>query len=172
MIKEAQFREVVEANKDSIYRVCCCYVRDEAERSDVFQEVLIHIWEGLGRFEEKSRLSTWVYRIAVNTCLGHMRTQARRRRIFDESSRVDEATIADDAQSEAAAESEREVKALYDSINQLLPLEKTLISLYLEDLSTAEMSDVIGISEANVRVKLHRIKNKLREMVSGGSNGS
>lgn len=68
MIKESQFREIVEANKDRIYRICCCYVRVEMERNDVYQEVLIHIWEGLDRFEEKSQMSTWIYRIAVNTC--------------------------------------------------------------------------------------------------------
>jgi RNA polymerase sigma factor (sigma-70 family) len=172
MIKESQFREVVEANKDRIYRICCCYIRDEMERNDVYQEVLIHIWEGLDRFEEKSWMSTWVYRIAVNTCLGHVRTQTRRRKVFDERSGIDEETLADDTSAEATEEADWEINLLYDSINQLLPLEKTLVSLYLEDLSTAEMSDIVGISEANVRVKLHRIKKKLKEMAGGNEHGS
>ena len=172
MNKESQFKAAVEANKDRIFRICCCYVRDEVERRDVFQEVLIHIWEGLDRFEEKSRLSTWIYRIAVNTCLGHIRMQTRRRKVFDERSGIDEETVPDDSSTEAAEEAEREIRLLYDSINQLLPVEKTLISLYLEDVSSAEMADIVGISESNVRVKLHRIKKKLKEMMEGDDHGS
>jgi RNA polymerase sigma-70 factor (ECF subfamily) len=172
MNKEIQFKAALEANKDRIYRICCCYVRDEVERGDVFQEVLIHIWEGLDRFEEKSQLSTWIYRIAVNTCLGHIRMQTRRRKVFDERSSIDEATLPDDTSGEAAEEAEREIGLLYDSINQLLPVEKTLVSLYLEDLSTEQMAEVVGISEGNVRVKLHRIKKKLKEMVEGDDHGS
>ena len=172
MDKEIQFKTAVEANKDRIYRICCCYVRDEHERRDVFQEVLIHIWEGLGRFEEKSQIGTWIYRIAVNTCLGHIRMQTRRRKVFDGSANVDQETIPDETIHEGAAEAEREINRLYDCINQLLPLEKTLISLYLEDMSTEQMSEVVGISEGNVRVKLHRIKKKLKEMMERDGHGS
>jgi RNA polymerase sigma-70 factor, ECF subfamily len=172
MDKETQFKAAVEANKDRIFRICCCYVRDEVERRDVFQEVLIHIWEGLDRFEEKSRVSTWIYRIAVNTCLGYVRTQNRRRKVFDEHSSIHEETLSDDASTEAAEKAEREIKLLYDSIHQLLPVEKTLVSLYLEDVSTAEMADIVGISESNVRVKLHRIKKKLKEMMERDDHGS
>jgi RNA polymerase sigma-70 factor (ECF subfamily) len=172
MDKETQFKTAVEANKDRIYRICCCYVRDEHERRDVFQEVLIHIWEGLDRFGEKSQISTWIYRIAVNTCLGHIRMQTRRRKVFDGSVYVDQETIADASASEGSAETEHAVSRLYDCINQLLPLEKTLVSLYLEDLRTEQMSEVVGISEGNVRVKLHRIKKKLKEMMEGDSHGS
>jgi RNA polymerase sigma-70 factor, ECF subfamily len=172
MNKEAQFKSAVEANKDRIYRICCCYVRDGAERSDVFQEVLIHIWEGLDRFEEKSLLSTWIYRITVNTCLGHVRMQTRRRKIFDERTNIDEAILPDDTSTEAAEETERDINRMYESINQLLPIEKTLVSLYLEDLSTTEMADIVGISEANVRVKVHRIKKRLKEMMERDGHGS
>jgi RNA polymerase sigma factor (sigma-70 family) len=172
MNKEIQFKAAVETNKDRIYRICCCYVRDEVERADVFQEVLIHIWEGLDRFEQKSQLSTWIYRIAVNTCLGYVRGQTRRRKVFDERSSIDEETLRDDTSTEAAEEGEREISRLYDCIDQLLPLEKTLVSLYIEDVSSAEMADIVGISESNVRVKLHRIKKKLKEMIERDDHGS
>jgi RNA polymerase sigma factor (sigma-70 family) len=169
MNKETSYKTAVEANKD---RICCCYVRDEDERRDVFQEVLIHMWEGLDRFEEKSQMSTWIYRIAVNTCLGHIRMQTRRRKVFDGTENVDQEAIPDESADEGAAETEQAVNRLYDCIDQLLPLEKTLVSLYLEDLSTERMADVVGISEGNVRVKLHRIKKKLKEMMEGDDHGS
>jgi RNA polymerase sigma factor (sigma-70 family) len=172
MNKETQFKSAIEANKDRIYRICCCYVREEHERQDVFQEVLIHIWEGLGRFEDKSQISTWIYRIAVNTCLGHIRMQTRRRKVFDGSANVDQETIPDESASEGTPETDQAIDQLYDCIDQLLPLEKTLVSLYLEDLSTEQMSEVVGISEGNVRVKLHRIKKKLKEMMEGNGHGS
>ena len=172
MNKELEFKAAVEANKDRIYRICCCYVRDQMERGDVFQEVLIHIWEGIDRFEERSQMSTWIYRIAVNTCLGHIRSLNRQRRVFEESARVDQENIPDETASDDGAEIDREIARLYDCVNQLQPLEKTLVSLYLEDLTTAQISDVIGISESNVRVKMHRIKKKLKEMIRGNNHGS
>jgi RNA polymerase sigma factor (sigma-70 family) len=172
MNKEAKFKAAVEANKDRIYRVCCCYVRDQAERGDVFQEVLIHVWEGLDRFEEKSSMSTWIYRVTVNTCLGYVRTQTRRRRIFDEHANIDESVLSDQTPGDTAEAEERDLNRLYESVDRLLPIEKTLISLHLEDLSTAEMADIVGISEANVRVKLHRIRKKLKEMIERDDHGS
>ena len=98
--------------------------------------------------------------------------QARERKVFDGSANVDQETIPDESASEQATETDQAIERLYDCIDQLLPLEKTLVSLYLEDLSTEQMSEVVGISEGNVRVKLHRIKKKLKEMMEGESHGS
>jgi RNA polymerase sigma-70 factor (ECF subfamily) len=98
--------------------------------------------------------------------------EAQRRKVFDGSANVDQETIPDASASEGSAETEHAVSRLYDCINQLLPLEKTLVSLYLEDLSTEQMSEVVGISEGNVRVKLHRIKKRLKEIMEGDSHGS
>jgi RNA polymerase sigma factor (sigma-70 family) len=172
MNKEAQFKTAVETNKDRIYRICCCYVRDDEERKDVFQEVLIHIWDGLHTFEGKAQISTWIYRIAVNTCLAYARTEKRRRKVFDESSKVDHETIRDQAASGDSAQREQDIQRLYDCINQLQSVDKTLVSLYLEDVTSDQMAEVLGISEGNVRVKLHRIKKKLKEMMEREDHGS
>jgi RNA polymerase sigma-70 factor (ECF subfamily) len=172
MNKEAQFAAAMESNTDRIYRICCCYVRDEEQRKDVFQEVLINIWESLDSFRGDSQISTWIYRIAVNTCLGHSRTQARRRKVIDETREVELEEIPDQAVDDEAGKMEEDVRRLYDCINMLQPIEKTLISLYLEDVGTAEISEVLGISEGNVRVKLHRIKKVLKERLEGSGHGS
>mgnify|MGYP001224164300 CR=1 FL=1 len=172
MTKEAQFRTAIAANNDRIYRICCCYVRDEEQRKDVFQELLINIWESLDSFKGNSQIGTWIYRIAVNTCLGYARTEKRRRKVFDETKEVDFETVSDQTAGGDAAQMEEDVRRLYDCINMLQPIEKTLVSLYLEDVSTTEMSEILGITEGNVRVKLHRIKKVLKEKMEGSSHGS
>ena len=172
MDKETRFKEAVESNRDRIFRICCCYVRDEDQRKDVFQDVLIHIWESLHSFEGRAHISTWIYRITVNTCLGYKRTEYRRRKVFDESANVDPETTPDIAGGAEGMDMDQEITRLYDCINQLQPIEKTLVSLYLEDLSTAEMADIVGISEGNVRVKLHRIKKALKEKLEGNGHGT
>jgi len=110
-------------------------------------------------------MSTWLYRIAVNTCIGMLRTEQRRKRIFEPAGERAEETLPDHPAPEDDGRLDREVQALYDSINALPAGDKSLMSLYLEDVSSKEMSDVLGISESNVRVKIHRIKKYLREQL-------
>src|SRR5512139_1643627 len=83
--KEAQFAAALERHRDALYRVCCAYARDEAERQDIYQEVLIHIWRSLEGFRGQSNLGTWMYRVAVNTCLGWLRHEKRRYRLLERS---------------------------------------------------------------------------------------
>lgn len=160
--KEDQFRRVVEEKKDMIFRLCCCYVRRECERSDVYQEILINIWKGLESFERRSQLGTWVYRVAVNTCLAHVRGEGRRNRVLTESTGDEVEGLSTAPDPAGAAERMDTASRLYACINDLPVLDRTLVSLYLEDMSTKEMAGILGISEANVRVKLHRVKQNLK----------
>jgi RNA polymerase sigma-70 factor (ECF subfamily) len=172
MEKDLQFKSAIEANRDRIYRICSCYVKDNDERNDVYQEVLIHIWESLGKFEGKSQISTWIYKVTVNTCLGYLRSEKRRNGIFAGGPQVDQTNIPDQVSTEEGNRMEQEIQELYRCINQRGQLEKTLVSLYLEDVSTKDMADIVGISEANVRVKLHRIKKTLKEKLEDKDHGS
>ncbi len=161
--KEDQFAAAVERHRDALYRVCCAYVRDEADRQDVYQEVLVHIWRSLDTFRGQSNLGTWLYRVAVNTCLGWLRREQRRSRMLDrawaerpaEASRVEQGSL---------SAAEENVQELYACVARLAPVDRLLVSLYLEEVESAEIGAVLGISEGNVRVKLHRIKKVLREM--------
>ena len=161
--KEAQFAAAVEQHRDALYRVCCAYVRDEADRQDIYQETLIHIWKSLDAFRGQSNLGTWMYRIAVNTCLGWLRHEQRRSRVL-ERAREEQACAAAVMEPDIPTAAEEDVRQLYGCIARLAPVDRLLVSLYLEEMETAEMAAVLGISEGNVRVKLHRIKNQLREM--------
>jgi RNA polymerase sigma factor (sigma-70 family) len=171
MDKELRYEAVIEENKDRIYRICCCYVRDSDERNDVYQEVLIHLWQGLDSFAGKSQVSTWVYRVAVNTCFGFLRSEQRRKKLIEPAGARAEELLLNHPAEANNARVEREIEQLYECISDLPLMDKTLVSLYLEDLSTKEMSDVLDISEANVRVKLHRIKKSMKEAIERKSHG-
>lgn len=82
MNSNKKFEDVLKNNKDRIYRICCAYVRDADEREDLFQEIMINIWKNLDKFEGRSLISTWVYRIAVNTSLMHVKSAGRRGKVF------------------------------------------------------------------------------------------
>ena len=155
--KEAVFRETMSGHRDRIYRLVCSYVADPDQREDVFQEVLIHVWEGLERFEGRSQIGTWIYRIAVNTCFGFFRSEGRRTKVF-ERGYGPEASAVPDAPPDTA------IARLYGCIHRLAPSDRAVISLYLEDMDAAEIAGVLGISEGNVRVRLHRVRNRLKRL--------
>jgi RNA polymerase sigma-70 factor (ECF subfamily) len=165
MDRETQFTTVLEANRDRIYRICCCYIRNEHERQDVFQDVLLQIWKSLDTFANRSAISTWIFRVAVNVCLGHLRIAQRRNRLFSqEAADAPDPTTAGVPATDNPRQKESDLSHLYECIQRLPDLDKTLVSLFLEDLSSQEIADVMGISDINVRVKLHRIKKNLKQL--------
>jgi len=163
--KEAQFKTVVEANQDRIHRICCCYIHDEGERQDVFQNVLLQIWKSLDTFANRSSIGTWIYRVTVNVCLGHIRIAKRRNRLFAQGPDATASLAgAEMIARETAPRLENDLRHLYECVRRLPDLDKTLVSLFLEDASSREMAEVMGISEGNVRVRLHRIKQNLKQL--------
>jgi RNA polymerase sigma-70 factor (ECF subfamily) len=169
---ESLFKEVFESHRDRIYRICCCYVRESDGRDDVYQEVLIQIWKNLHTFRGKSQIGTWIYRITVNTCLRYLETERRRNALFaGDPGRSGDGTP-DPSESEEADENEKAVQRLYEAVNQLPAIDRILISLFLEDLSSKSIAEVLDISEVNVRVKLHRLRKTLRNMLERDDDGS
>jgi len=172
MDKESQFKTVLQANSDRIYRICCCYVRDENTRQDVFQNVLMHLWESLETYKGASQISTWIFRITVNTCLGHLRTQRREQRLLAEVG--GQAGRAGVPVSPAPAETcatRDDIERLYDCLQRLPPLDRMVVSLSLEEASTEEIADVLGVSPGHARVKVHRVKKALRQIWERASDG-
>lgn len=163
--KEARFRAMLAENGDRIYRICCCYVRGYDAREDAYQTTLMHIWESLDTFKGMSQISTWIFRITVNTCLGYLRSQKRSQMALEQAARdLDHTGEATTTQRVETEDLRPDVERLYRCIHQLKPLEQTLVSLYLEDASTEQIAEVLGISPVNARVKLHRIKKALKEL--------
>ena len=153
------FEEIFRKNRDRVFRLCCMYSGDEDLRKDLMQDIFIRVWENMNSFRGEAAMSTWIYRIALNTCLTHVRTIKRSLKVNPLPDKFD---IAD---TETNKDEEKSLDFFIHSVNQLPSFDRTLISLYLEDLSGKEIADITGISEANVRVKIHRIKDRLSEMI-------
>jgi len=160
---ETKFLALIAENRQRILRLCRVYARGEQEREDLYQEVLFQIWRAIPGYRGESRADTWLWRVALNTAISHLRKDAaagqRRRQasvVRDEQSQVERA-----ADPRAAAASEPDFEALYAAIAQLDKVEKAVITLFLEEMPYEEIGSVLGMTAGHVGVLLHRTKKKL-----------
>ncbi len=154
--KEHQFELLVREHKRTIYTVCYMFSHNKAEVDDLFQEILIRLWNGFDHYEGRSSARTWVYRVALNTAINQDKKE--RRRIETVPLTVDINPFeADDPKSQ-------QVRKLHDLISQLELIDRSLVLLWLEGISYDEIGAIIGITPNNVGVRLARIKEKLISM--------
>lgn len=151
--KEKQFEELVKQYKRTIYSVCYMFSRDNEEINDLFQEILVRLWLGFDQFEQRSSVNTWVYRIALNTAINSDKRAKRRPQTVPLSTDIDPYDPQDS--------SLEQVRQLYALINQLDVMDRGLVLLWLEGIGYDEIAAIMGITVANVGIKLHRIKEKL-----------
>ena len=151
--KEKQFEELVKQYKRTIYSVCYMFSRDNEEINDLFQEILVRLWLGFDQFENRSSVNTWVYRIALNTAINSDKRAKRRPQTVPLSTDIDPYDPQDS--------SFEQVRQLYALINQLDVMDRGLVLLWLEGIGYDEIAAIMGITVANVGIKLHRIKEKL-----------
>jgi len=166
--KESQFRQLFEENKDRIFRLCCSYVRSDYNREDLFQEIFSNVWKNLDSFRNESHINTWIYRISINTAINYCRLQTNNDKRCQEIKQ--EILSDDDVNLAQKFVEEKELQKMFAAINRLPVSEKSIISLVLEGMDHAHIADVCGISEGNVRVKFHRIKKKLKQMMEEQKN--
>ena len=157
MNKEALFKEIFTANSKRIYHLCYGYTGDDDAANDLMQETFMKVWQNLDKFRNQAMISTWIYRIAVNTCLSWLRVEKRQAK--DE---LTENII--ETKGEEISEKNEQVALLYKCIAQLEETERIIISMVLDELPYPEIAEISGVSEGNLRVKIHRIKNKLTEI--------
>lgn len=153
--KEQQFAQVVKDNRSTIYAVCYMFSNAADEVADLFQEVLVKLWNGYDSFQGKSDIKTWIYRVTLNTCVTIDRKKRRRNRAML-SMDVD---YFDSQEQETA-----QVRILHERIAQLQPLDRAIILLWLEQISYGEIGEIVGISAKNVSVRLARIRVQLKNM--------
>lgn len=162
MNREQLFRDVFTENGQRIFRICGYFFIDPDDRKDACQESLIRIWQNLHSFKGNSSPGTWVYRVVVNTCLSYIRKDKRRNSFLERSYNPDNIDVAELTRDENPGMEEKKLAFLHRFLAGLNTADRTLVSLYLEGISTREMAEITGISEVNVRVKLHRIKEKIK----------
>lgn len=153
----AQLRE----NQNIIHKVCRLYARGEDAHKDLFQEITIQLWKAFPKFRGEAKFSTWAYRVALNTAITLYRKSTRM--VATESY---EGTRHFIKQEDYNYEEEEQIKRLYDAVYTLNDIEKALVYMYLEDKDYAEISQTLGISEVNARVKMNRIKTKLKKILN------
>lgn len=145
---------------DKVYRLCLGYVNgEESLAKDLSQDVFIKVWEHLDTFQHKSSIGTWIYRITVNVCLLFIRKDKKKTRLtFTQI----------DADVEEETNDQSRFQQMYACIYKLKQTERIVILLVLEGLPQKEIADVTGHSHENIRVMVHRIKEKLTKCVSNG----
>lgn len=147
------FEELYQQYWQRVFRLCMGYLNDEEAAKDLAQESFMIIWQQLPKFREESAIGTWIFRIVSNTCL----------RQINRERRIPLTAMPEQINEEAQESIEPKIKLLYQFISELPELERIIISLELEELKQAEIANITGLSEGNVRVKIHRIKEKLAQ---------
>jgi RNA polymerase sigma factor (sigma-70 family) len=153
------FKQLHEQYHSMVMQLCLGYMKGDSNAAqDITQEVFINIWNALDKFRNEASYKTWIYRIAVNTCLLHIRSNAKKQTLL-ELTEV-HAEHADDE-----TYSEERSNALYNAIGTLAPVERLIMIMVLEELPYEEIAFVTGINQVHLRVKIHRAKNQIRQLI-------
>ncbi len=153
--KEQEFEQLVQTHKATIYTVCYLFSKDQDEVADLFQECLINLWKSLPSYKGRSDVRTWIYRVSLNVCISIDRKKKRHATIpltmdinpYDEDN-----------------QNSRQMEILRQRISQLPPIDRSIVLLWLENMSYEEIGAIIGITAKNVSVRLVRIKEQLKKM--------
>ena len=158
---EHQFVTELENNQGIVHKVCSLYTNSRDAHNDLFQEITIQLWKAYPKFRGESKFSSWMYRVALNTAITLYRKSKKRVQTQDF-----DGVIFKIKAEEYDPEEEQQLTLMYQSIRELGDIEKALVFLYLEDKSYSEISETLGITEVNARVKMNRVKNKLRTILN------
>ena len=155
---QQEFLEKIESHKGMIFKVSKMYVDHQEDREDLYQEIVFQLWKSYQKFEGKSQFSTWLYRVSLNTALTFLKSEKRKP---DNAFLHENLDVAEELQDDK----EVQLQLFYKAVHELNPIEKALIFLFLEGQNHKEISENLGISEVNARVKLNRTKEKLQQII-------
>jgi len=145
------FEEIYELYWQKIFRLCMGYVNNTDLAQDLAQETFIIVWQQLPKFRNESGIGTWIFRIASNNCL----------RQIEKEKKFTKTDLPINLEEKKQESLEPQIQMLYQFISELPETDRIIISLELEEVKQAEIANIVGLSEANIRVKIHRIKEKL-----------
>lgn len=159
------FQDIIEEHKGIFLKIARTYCFDELDRQDLIQEMMIQVWRALPKYNQSVKISTWLYRIALNIAISFYRKGS-----IQKSKNVPLNKQVFQIQEEQTPQKEQQISLLEQFISELKELDKALILLYLEDKTHTEIADILGISVTNVATKVGRIKEKLKLQFSKHSN--
>lgn len=154
--KELDFTRMVNEHKRTIYTVCYMFSKDADEVNDLFQEVLIRLWNGFDTFRGESDVKTWIWRVSLNTCINQEKKKSRLGQRVELSVDID--PYEDDGRDA------QQIRQLYSRINRLGLVDRSIVLLWLEGMCYDDIGAIVGISAKNVSVKLVRIREQLKQM--------
>ncbi|WP_205499926.1 RNA polymerase sigma factor [Rufibacter psychrotolerans] len=155
---ELLFLELLETDKERIFRICRSYAQDPEQAQDLFQETVLQIWKSLPTFRGQAQVRTWVYRVTLNVCLQARHKSQREKR---QTVRLEGVQFQNLPQAPAEPDQAEQLQALHACIQKLNDTDRSLVLLYLEDLPYKEIAAVTGLTENHVAVKMKRIREKL-----------
>ena len=153
---ENEFAQTVREHKGTIYTICYMFSKNPEEVADLYQEILINLWNGFQKFRGDSNVRTWIYRVSLNTCISSERKKSRNRDTLPLKMDINLFNDLD--------EDTKQVQMLRNRISKLGPFDRAIVLLWLENLSYDEIGTIVGISAKNVSVRLVRIKEQLKKM--------
>jgi RNA polymerase sigma-70 factor (ECF subfamily) len=159
---ELTFIQILEDNKDKIYRICRIYAVSPIEPQDLFQEVVFQVWKSFSTFKGKSSISTWVYKIALNVCY---RSKMKLEKNNSKMVRLESIQF-EPAESTPDKSQQEKYKALHDCISSLNESDQSIIILYLEELPYKEIAAITGLTENHIAVKMKRIRKMLFDCIT------
>lgn len=166
-MSQQEFLELIKAHQALIHKVCHLYGQTDMDKQDLFQEIVIQTWKAYGTFRGESKFSTWLYRIALNTAISaYRKTKSRLSTVAIDAVPIDLPA------SQYDFDKEEKLQQLYAAIAKLSEVERAIVMLYLDDKSYEEMEEVLGINQNNLRVKMNRIKDKIRQLTKNEVYGT
>ena len=157
-----KFIAIVKEHRTLIYKVCCSYCQDADSRNDLQQDILLQLWGSLSKYDGSTKLSTWIYRIALNTAISFYRKNKKHQ---EKKINLDDDVIISLPSSEVDYQHKESITLLYQFINKLNDFDKALILLYLDEYKYEEIAEILGISKTNVATKISRIKQILKNQI-------
>ncbi|HUS87154.1 MAG TPA: sigma-70 family RNA polymerase sigma factor [Bacteroidales bacterium] len=157
--RKKDFLEQIDNHINIIRKICNVYCHTGCDKEDLVQDIIYQLWKSFRSFESRSSFSTWMYRVALNTAIGY--TRKKPSKPIDQGQELSLASMVEDEPDEMTFM----VESLYDAIGRLMSIDKAIIMLWLEKKSYREISEVTGLSEKNVSVRLVRIRSRLRELL-------
>ncbi len=160
MTKEREFSDLIKDNQGLIIKISRMYTHSQEDEKDLFQEIVLQLWRSYGSFKGNSKITTWMYRIALNTAITLFRKKSRSIKTDElQDFHYKKETEEDDS------EQAQQISTLYSVIKMLPDTERAIVMMYLDDLPYKEIAANLGITEGNARVKMNRLKKTLKELM-------
>lgn len=154
--KEEEFISMINTYNRVIYKICCIYATDSNNVNDLYQETVLNLWKGYENFKGQSKVSSWIYRVGINTCISFYRRNKKHLEAMPLASEHDDIDNSNDYMNQ--------LKEMYRLISQLNKIEKAIILLWLDEKPYDEIADVMGMNKNTIASKVKRIKEKLTKL--------